>query len=78
MPHRGFDTPREYDFRLVSVFPDTSSQLAFITEVLEEALFSMHLLPGERVRAYFSTVREIRQGGARNRVSTAGKRPPQA
>lgn len=68
VPYRGFDAPREYAFRLASVFPDKSGQLALVTEVLEESLFSTHLLPGERVAAYFSTVREIRRGGEQPRV----------
>jgi hypothetical protein len=76
VPHRGFDAPREYASRLASVFPDRSGQLALVTEVLEEALFSTHLLAGERIAAYFSTVREIRQGGERTRTRGAGTRPP--
>ncbi len=61
VPYRGFDAPHEYAFRLVSVFPDRSRQLALITEVLEEALFSTHLLSREQMAADFSTIREIRR-----------------
>jgi len=77
VPYRGFDAPREYAFRLATLFPDKSSQLALVTEVLEEALFSTHLLPGERMAIYFSTVREIRQSGEEPRIPRAdtGKHP---
>ena len=62
VPRRPYDAPCEYASRLASAYPDRGGQLAFVAEILEEALFSTHLLPGRRMAAYFSTVREIRQG----------------
>jgi len=76
VPQRAFDAPREYASRLASAFPDRSGQLAFVAEILEEALFSKHLLPGERMAAYFSTVREIRQGAKRTRFKDSGAGTP--
>jgi hypothetical protein len=78
VPYRGFDAPREYTFRLAAIFPERSGQLALVTDVLEEALFSTHLLPGERMAAYFSTVREIKQGGEEPRVESADRGEPLA
>jgi hypothetical protein len=75
---RGFDAPREYASRLAAVFPDRNGQLALVTEVLEEALFSTHLLPGGRIAAYFSTVREIKRGGERTKAGTAATPAPRA
>jgi hypothetical protein len=59
--YRMFDTPKEYASRLAIVVPEMSAQLGCVVEVLEEALFSTHLLPGERIAAYFSSIREIRE-----------------
>jgi hypothetical protein len=63
VPCRGFDAPREYSSRLAALFPDKSGELTLVTEVLEESLFSTHLLSGQRIAAYFSTVRAIRRAG---------------
>jgi hypothetical protein len=63
VPHRLFDAPREYASRLAAVFPGKGRQLSLVAEVLEEALFSTHLLPGDRVGVYFSTIRGIRKSG---------------
>jgi hypothetical protein len=63
VPYRGFDSPHEYALRLATLIPDKNRHLSFVTEVLEEALFSTHLLSGDRMALYFSTVREIRQSG---------------
>ena len=78
VPYRGFDAPLEYAFRLAAAFPDKSGQLALVTEVLEEALFSTHLLPGARMAAYFSTIREIRRGGEEPRIPHADAGMPRA
>ncbi len=74
VPHRAFDAPCEYASRLAAVFPDRSGQLALVAEILEEALFSTHLLPSERMAAYFSTVRAIRQGAQNTLVKAAAPR----
>jgi hypothetical protein len=74
--HRACDAPCEYASRLASAFPDRSGQFALVAEILEEALFSTHLLPGVQMAAYFSTVREIRRGGQRTRAKDAGAQTP--
>jgi len=78
VPHRGCDAPCEYAARLASVFPEKNGQLALVTEVLEEALFSTHLLPGMRMAAYFSAVREIKRREKPIQVRTAGTGAPRA
>jgi hypothetical protein len=63
VPHRICDAPREYASRIATLFPEASPQLTLMTEILEETLFSTHLLPRDRVGVYFSTIREIRKSG---------------
>lgn len=74
VPHRACDAPCEYASRLASVFPGRSGQLEFVAEILEESLFSTHLLSGERMAAYFSTIRQIRRGPEQSRAGGAGAR----
>jgi len=78
VPYRAYDAPCEYASRLSSAFPDRRGELALVTEILEEALFSTHLLPGERTAVYFSTIREIRRGRGQTRTRDAGARRPGA
>jgi hypothetical protein len=63
VPHRICDGPLEYASRLAAVVPEKGPHLDLIAEILEEALFSTHLLPRDRVGLYFSTIREIRKSG---------------
>jgi len=75
--HRPSDAPQEYAVRFASMFPDQSRRIALVVEVLEEVLFSTHLLPGVRIEGYYSSIRQIRrsgggQGGGRGREPTSG------
>jgi hypothetical protein len=68
VPYRLFYTPREYaelladklTDRIAVAAPDCSSQLAFIVEVFEEAIFSTHLIAAGRLSDYFRAIRLIR------------------
>ena len=73
VPHRTCDAPSEYASRLVSVFPEERGHLRLVAEILEEVLFSTHILPGHRMASYFSTLREIRR-----RPAPARFNPPPA
>ena len=59
--HRMSDTPQEYALRLATVVPNRSAQLTVVVEVLEEALFSTHLLSAERIAGYYSSLRDIQR-----------------
>jgi hypothetical protein len=78
VPHRACDAPCEYASRLASAFPDRKGQLELVAEILEEVLFSTHLLPGVRMAAYFSMIREIKRRAERTQDKEAGARSPQA
>jgi hypothetical protein len=59
--YRAYETPREYSERLLLVLPDGKPRLSMIVEILEEAIFSLHLVDRRRTAGYFSAIREIRK-----------------
>lgn len=58
--YQSSETPLEYSHRLREVVPLRQRELSLIVEVLEEALFSSHLLARKRVAGYFLAIREVR------------------
>jgi hypothetical protein len=61
--YRSFEVPMEYALRLSVKFPDGITRLTPIIDVLEEALFSSHLVEKRRLAAYYSAIREIVRAG---------------
>jgi hypothetical protein len=55
------NTPYEYALRLEAAVPGTMSTLTVVIEILEEVLFSPHLVAAERVNRYFRAIRSLRR-----------------
>jgi hypothetical protein len=62
--YRDYETLLEYSTRLIPIIPDSGSDVSLVVEVLEEALFSPHLIRADRTARYFSAIRGIRKTGA--------------
>jgi hypothetical protein len=58
--YRGHETLQEYSTRLLPVIPDRSPEISFIVDVLEEGLFSTHIVSADRMSRYFSAIKGIR------------------
>jgi hypothetical protein len=54
------NTPYEYALRLEVALPGNMSTLTLVIEILEEVLFSPHLVAAERVNGYFRAIRLLR------------------
>ena len=61
VPYRPCETPREYSLRLLSVVPQMTATLDLVIEVLEESLFSTHIVEAQRISAYVGAIEEIRR-----------------
>jgi hypothetical protein len=61
VPYRKGDAPREYSQRLLSLVPQLDTELDLVVDVLEESLFSTHLVEAGRVAAYLAAIEGIRQ-----------------
>ena len=61
VPFRRGDVPREYAQHLCALVPAMVAELDLVVEVLEESLFSTHLVDAGRIRAYLAAIGEIRQ-----------------
>jgi hypothetical protein len=62
--YKTFETPKEYTLRLESHVSSGVMTLPLVVDVLEESLFSSHLVGRERLAGYYKAIREIRQGAA--------------
>jgi len=54
------NAPCEYALRLQAAIPGSVSALNFIIEILEEVLFSPHLVAAQRVNRYFQLIRSLK------------------
>jgi hypothetical protein len=61
-PYRKGDAPREYAQRLLPIIPGRANELDLVVDVLEESLFSTHLVDAGRIAAYQAAIEEIRHG----------------
>ena len=59
--YRDYETLLEFSTRLLPVVPESRPDISLIVDVLEEALFSTHIVSAERVTRYFSAIRGIRK-----------------
>ncbi len=59
--YKGSDTPQEYALRLAPRIPDGPRRLSMIVDVLEESVYSTHVLESGRMAGYFAAVRLIRK-----------------
>jgi hypothetical protein len=59
--YRDYETLLEFSTRLLPVVPESRPEVSLIVDVLEEALFSTHIVSAERVARYFSAIRGIRK-----------------
>ncbi len=59
--YKGSDTLQEYTRRLAPRIPDGQRRLSMIVDVLEESVYSTHLLESGRMVGYFTAVRLIRK-----------------
>jgi hypothetical protein len=57
----GSDTPKEYALKLAPKVPEGNNRLSLIVDVLEESVFSTHVLDSGRMAGYFAAVRLIRK-----------------
>jgi hypothetical protein len=62
--YRVHETLQEYGGRLHPIVPDRGLEVSLIVDVLEEALFSAHLVSADRVSRYFTAIREVRKTAA--------------
>ncbi len=59
--YREYETLLEYSSRLLPIVPEAGSEVALVVDILEEALFSAHLVSAARTSLYFSAIKDIRK-----------------
>ncbi len=59
--YRDYETLLEFSTRLLPVVPESRPEVSLIVDVLEEALFSTHIVSAERVARYYTAIRGIRK-----------------
>jgi hypothetical protein len=68
------ETPREYSLRLLSVVPMMGAEMDVVIEVLEESLFSTHLVGAEPIKAYMGAIDKVRRSPAPQTAATLSRR----
>jgi hypothetical protein len=59
--YRRAEAPQEYARRLLPIVPGMSTRLDLVVDVLEESLFSTHILEAGRLAAYLAAIDELRR-----------------